>query len=78
ATLLAFTGTPLSRADANTREVFGAGKGYISVYDFKRAVDDGATVRVYHEPRLIPVSLPDDGLFADAFAVGDGVEVAPP
>ncbi|GAB3456122.1 type I restriction endonuclease subunit R [Streptomonospora sediminis] len=60
ATLLAFTGTPLSRADANTREVFGAGKGYISVYDFKRAVDDGATVRVYHEPRLIPVSLPDD------------------
>ncbi|GAA3756731.1 type I restriction endonuclease subunit R [Salinactinospora qingdaonensis] len=59
ATLLAFTGTPLSKADADTREVFGAGKGYIDVYDFKRAVDDGATVRVYHEPRLIPVSLPE-------------------
>ncbi|MFF0244846.1 type I restriction endonuclease subunit R [Streptosporangium sandarakinum] len=60
ATLLAFTGTPLSKADANTREVFGAGKDYIDVYDLKRAVDDGATVRVYHEPRLIPVSLPPD------------------
>jgi len=60
ATLIAFTGTPISRADANTREVFGAGKDYIDVYDLKRAVDDGATVRVYHEPRLIPVSLPPD------------------
>ncbi|MGH3706869.1 MAG: hypothetical protein ACRDRQ_01925 [Pseudonocardiaceae bacterium] len=58
ATLIAFTGTPLTKADANTREVFGAGKDYIDVYDLKRAVDDEATVRVYHEPRLIPVSLP--------------------
>lgn len=60
ATLLAFTGTPISKAEANTREVFGGGKDYIDVYDLKRAVDDGATVRVYHEPRLIPVSLPPD------------------
>ena len=60
ATLIAFTGTPLTKADANTREVFGAGKDYIDVYDLKRAVDDEATVRVYHEPRLIPVSLPPD------------------
>ncbi|MBB2911255.1 type I restriction enzyme R subunit [Streptosporangium becharense] len=57
ATLIAFTGTPISRADVNTREVFGE---YIDVYDLKRAVDDEATVRVYHEPRLIPVSLPPD------------------
>jgi hypothetical protein len=35
--------------------VFGGGKDYIDVYDLKRAVDDEATVRVYHEPRLIPV-----------------------
>ncbi|MCC5581785.1 type I restriction endonuclease subunit R [Microtetraspora sp. AC03309] len=55
ATLIAFTGTPVSTAEANTREVFGP---YIDIYDLKRAVDDGATVRVYHEPRLIPVSLP--------------------
>jgi type I restriction enzyme R subunit len=54
ATLIAFTGTPVSKAEANTREIFG---DYIDIYDLKRAVDDEATVRVYHEPRLIPLSL---------------------
>jgi type I restriction enzyme R subunit len=57
ATLLAFTGTPLNQADKNTKAVFGE---YIDVYDLKRAVDDGATVRVFHEPRVIDVSLPPD------------------
>lgn len=57
ATLLAFTGTPISKTDADTRAVFGE---YIDVYDLKRAVDDGATVRVYHEPRVIEVDLPKD------------------
>ncbi len=57
ATLIAFTGTPLSEADRNTREVFG---NYISIYDLTRAVEDGATVRVFHESRLVPVDLPAD------------------
>lgn len=57
ATFIAFTGTPISTAEVNTRAVFG---DYIDVYDLKRAVDDEATVRVYHEPRIIPVSLPPD------------------
>ncbi len=48
ATLIAFTGTPISKKDANTRDVFG---DYIDIYDLTRAVDDGATVRVYHESR---------------------------
>ncbi|MER8068555.1 type I restriction endonuclease subunit R [Streptomyces sp. NPDC094034] len=55
ATLLAFTGTPISKAEADTRAVFGE---YIDIYDLKRAVDDGATVRVFHEPRVIQVDLP--------------------
>ncbi|MFJ6320764.1 type I restriction endonuclease subunit R [Streptomyces californicus] len=55
ATLLAFTGTPISKAEADTRAVFGE---YIDIYDLKRAVDDGATVRVFHEPRVIKVDLP--------------------
>jgi len=50
ATLLAFTGTPLSKADRNTRAIFG---DYIDIYDLRRAVDDEATVRVIHESRLI-------------------------
>ncbi|MEU1667096.1 type I restriction endonuclease subunit R [Streptomyces sparsogenes] len=57
ATLIAFTGTPISKAEANTREVFG---DYIDIYDLKRAVDDEATVRVYHEPRVIRIALPPD------------------
>jgi hypothetical protein len=51
----AIPGTPVSFADRNTRAVFGE---YIDVYDLTRAVDDGATVLVHYEPRLIPVDLP--------------------
>jgi len=54
ATLIAFTGTPISFADRNTQAVFG---DYIDVYDLSRAVKDGATVPVHFEPRLIKVSL---------------------
>ncbi len=63
ATLLAFTGTPLSQADRNTREVFGDKgeyNGYIDVYDLKRAADDGATVKVFHEGRVIQLVLDKD------------------
>ncbi|MGL5862361.1 MAG: type I restriction endonuclease subunit R, partial [Phycicoccus sp.] len=52
ATLIAFTGTPISTTDRDTREVFG---DYIDVYDLSRAVEDGATVPVHFEPRLIKV-----------------------
>jgi len=57
ATMIAFTGTPVSEADRNTQAVFG---DYIDVYDLTRAVDDEATVPVYYESRLIPVDLPED------------------
>lgn len=56
AAFIAFTGTPISRAEANTRAVFG---DYIDVYDLTRAVRDGATVRVFYENRHITVRLPD-------------------
>jgi type I restriction enzyme R subunit len=57
AAFIAFTGTPISSAEVNTRAVFGP---IIDVYDLTRAVRDGATVRVYYENRHIPVRLPDD------------------
>src|SRR5690606_32783767 len=34
--------------------------GYIDVYDLKRAADDGATVKVYHESRVVELGLDDD------------------
>lgn len=43
---IGFTGTPLLSSDNITARTFG---GYVSVYDFKRAVEDGATVPLYYE-----------------------------
>jgi type I restriction enzyme R subunit len=57
ATLIAFTGTPISFDDRDTQDVFGP---YIDIYDLSRAVDDGATVPVYFEPCLIKVGLAAD------------------
>lgn len=48
ASKIGFTGTPLLSNDNITERTFG---GYISIYDFKRAVDDGATVPLYYENR---------------------------
>ncbi|MEX0796988.1 MAG: type I restriction endonuclease subunit R [Acidimicrobiia bacterium] len=56
ASFIGFTGTPLELADASTRAVFG---DYISVYDIKRAVADGATVPIYYESRLAKLELKD-------------------
>ncbi len=48
ASYIGFTGTPLMKDDEITRRVFG---GYISTYDFQRAVDDKATVPLYYDAR---------------------------
>ena len=48
ASRIGFTGTPLLANDNITERTFG---GYVSIYDFKRAVDDGATVPLYYENR---------------------------
>lgn len=54
ATYLGFTGTPIESNDKSTRSVFG---DYIDIYDLTRAVEDGATVRIFYESRLAKVSL---------------------
>ena len=54
ASFVGFTGTPIELQDANTRAVFG---DYISIYDIRRAVQDGATVPIYYESRLAKLSL---------------------
>ena len=45
---IGFTGTPLLANDNITRRTFG---DYVSIYDFKRAVEDHATVPLYYENR---------------------------
>jgi len=54
ATFIGFTGTPIEKIDKNTQAVFG---DYIDVYDIQQAVEDGATVRIYYESRLVKIEL---------------------
>ncbi len=54
ATFLGFTGTPIEKGDKSTRAVFGDD---IDVYDLTRAVEDGATVKIFYESRLAKVEL---------------------
>lgn len=50
ASFIGFTGTPIEKADKSTRGVFG---DEIDIYDIRQAVEDGATVPISYEGRLI-------------------------
>lgn len=67
ATFVAFTGTPVSLEDRDTRAVFG---DYVHIYDVEQAVRDGATVPIYYESRLARLELQE----ADAPQLDDEVE----
>lgn len=50
AAFLGFTGTPLIKGEEErTREVFG---DYVSIYNFRQSIEDGATVPLYYENRI--------------------------
>lgn len=59
ATFLGFTGTPIESTDKSTRAVFG---DYVDVYDLTRAVEDGATVKIFYESRLAKINLTEEEL----------------
>ena len=46
--------------------VFG---NYIDVYDMTQSVEDGSTVKIYYESRIIPLNLPTDLDIDDAYDV---------
>ena len=54
ATYIGFTGTPISKSDKSTREVFG---DYIDIYDMTQSVEDGATVPIHYESRVANIKL---------------------
>jgi len=54
ASYIGFTGTPIEKEDKSTPAVFG---DYIDIYDIKQAVDDGATVPISYEARLVKIKL---------------------
>ncbi len=57
ASFIGFTGTPIEASDRSTPAVFG---DYIDIYDIQRAVEDGATVRIYYEGRLAKLELKEE------------------
>lgn len=54
AKFVAFTGTPLSFADKNTKTIFGE---YVDMYTLSDAVKDKVTVPIFYEPRLAKIGL---------------------
>lgn len=56
ASFIGFTGTPVEASDKNTPAVFG---DYIDIYDMTQAVEDGSTVKIFYESRIIPLELPE-------------------
>ncbi len=59
AAFIAFTGTPLIAGEEKTKQVFG---DYVSIYDFKQSVEDGATVPLYYENRVPALQLTNEDL----------------
>lgn len=72
AAFIAFTGTPLIAGEERTREVFG---DYVSVYDFKQSVADGATVPLYYENRVPKLQLINPDLNADLDQILEDAEI---
>lgn len=62
ANFVAFTGTPLLGTKRLTNQWFG---NYVSIYDFKQSVDDGATVPLYYSRRVPEVGLENNFLDDD-------------
>ncbi|WP_261134787.1 type I restriction endonuclease subunit R [Bacillus sp. Marseille-Q3570] len=62
ASYVGFTGTPVEATDKNTPAVFG---NYIDIYDMTQAVEDGATVKIFYESRIVKLDLPE-GLQIDS------------
>lgn len=62
AAFIGFTGTPLMAGEERTKQVFG---DYVSVYNFRQSVEDGATVPLYYENRIPELQLANENLKDD-------------
>ena len=54
ASFIGFTGTPLIDGEEETRRVFG---DYVSIYNFRDSIADGATVPLFYENRIPEIQL---------------------
>ena len=72
AAFIGFTGTPLMAGEETTREVFG---DYISVYNFRQSIEDGATVPLYYENRIPELQLTNEQLNTEMEALLEVAEL---
>jgi type I restriction enzyme R subunit len=66
AAFIGFTGTPLMAGEERTKEVFG---DYVSVYNFRQSIEDGATVPLFYENRIPELQLANDHFKEDLEAL---------
>ncbi len=74
ASFIGFTGTPIEKEDKSTPAVFG---GYVDIYDIAQAVQDGATVPISYESRLVKIKMNDAAVAQIDIAI-DEIEDATP
>ncbi|RCK31275.1 DEAD/DEAH box helicase [Thalassospira profundimaris] len=72
ASYIGFTGTPLFTSDEITQRVFG---GYVSTYDFQKAIQDNATLPLYYDARGDKLGLTVEGLNEKLAAVIEAAEI---
>ncbi|MFC2153110.1 type I restriction endonuclease subunit R [Actinomycetota bacterium] len=72
AAFLAFTGTPLMAGEEETKGVFG---DYVSVYNFRESINDGATVPLYYENRSPEVQLVNEDFDRDMQNILEAAEL---
>ena len=73
ASMMGFTGTPLIAGEEQaTREQFGE---YVSVYNFRDAIEDGATVPLYYENRIPELQLVNESFSDELDALLEDAEL---
>lgn len=68
ASFMGITGTPISTESRDTELVFGK---YISTYKINQAVEDGATVPIFYEGRLVPLHLTNNFIDEEFETIAD-------
>ncbi|MEJ7772058.1 MAG: HsdR family type I site-specific deoxyribonuclease, partial [Geodermatophilaceae bacterium] len=72
AAFMGFTGTPLLAGEELTRQQFG---DYVSIYNFRDAIEDGATVPLYYENRIPELQLVNDDFADELTAILEQAEI---
>jgi len=72
AAFMGFTGTPLVAGEELTRREFG---DYVSVYNFRDAIADGATVPLYYENRIPELQLVNEAFDEELTEILEAAEL---